>query len=120
MIFLLNATPGQKKKDIALTLRIKKRYDPSIQDVDKEDVKKVIKFEHMNSLKLDLYGDKMKAHGTEFTSKKREYTGWDLLQCRIAYRLETKNKDKYALMFQKDLTCLAYVSESFPCSDCID
>ena len=109
-----------EKKGYCFKTADKAENDASIQDVDKEDVKKVIKFEHMNLLNLDLYGDKLKAHGTEFTSKKRKYTGWDLLECIIAYRLETKNKDKHALMFQKDLTCLAYVSESFPWSDCIN
>ena len=84
--------------------------DASTKDVDKEDIKKAIKYDHIKSLKLDLKGEKLKSMSNSDISTRREYTSWGLLECRMAFRLETNMficRANMPTMFKRDLTCRA-------------
>ena len=62
--------------------------DASIKDVDKEEIKKAIKYDHLKSVKQELKGDKLKEMENSDVSTRREYTSWGLLECWMAYRLK--------------------------------
>ena len=82
--------------------------DASIKDVDKEEIKKAIKYDHLKSLKQELKGDKLKEMANSDVSTRREYTSWGLLECRMAYRLETRMfvcRANMPTLYKRDLTC---------------
>ena len=82
--------------------------DASIKDIDKDDIKKAIKYDHMKSVKLDLKGNKLKLMANSDISTRRESTGLGPLEYRMAYRLETKMficRANMPTMFKRDLTC---------------
>ena len=82
--------------------------DASIKDVDKEEIKNAIKYDHLKSLKQELKGDKLKDMANSDVSTRREYTSWGLLECRMAYRLETRMfvcRANMPTLYKRDLTC---------------
>ena len=84
--------------------------DASIKDVDKEEIKKAIKYDHPKSVKQELKGDKLKEMANSDVSTRREYTSWGLLECRMAYRLETRMfvcRANMPTLYKRDLTCRA-------------
>ena len=84
--------------------------DASVKDVDKTTIKKAIKYHHLTALKEELTGDKLKDMANSDVSERRAYTSWNVLECRMAYRLETKMficRANMPTMFKRDLTCRA-------------
>ena len=84
--------------------------DGAREDIDNEDIKKAIKYDHLKALKLQLRGRKLQQMANSDVSTRREYTGWSLLECRMAYRLETEMfvcRANMATMYGRDLTCRA-------------
>ena len=59
---------------------------------------------------MQLRGRKLQQMANSDVSTRREYTGWSLLECRMAYRLETEMfvcRANMATMYGRDLTCRA-------------
>ena len=84
--------------------------DACTHDVEKEEIRKAIKYDHWKSLKLDLKGEKLMTMSNSDVSIRREYTTWRLEECRMAYRLETKMfvcRANMPTLFRRDLTCRA-------------
>ena len=84
--------------------------DASRQEVTKEEIKKAIQYHHVTALKLELTGEKLKCMARSDVRTRRSYTGWGLLECRMAYRLETEMficRANMPSMFGRDLTCRA-------------
>ena len=84
--------------------------DGSREAIDKEDIKKAIKYDHLESLKLQLRGRQLQQMASSDVSTRREYTSWSLLECRMAYRLETQMficRGNMPTMYGRDLTCRA-------------
>ena len=84
--------------------------DASTKEVDKEMIKKAIKYNHLKSLKLDLTGEKLKEMSNSDVSNRRKYTAWRLEECRMAYRLETRTfvcRANMPTLYNRDLTCRA-------------
>jgi hypothetical protein len=81
--------------------------DACTHDVEKEEIRKAIKYDHLKSLKLDLKGEKLMTMANSDVSSRREYTTWRLEECRMAYRLETKMflcRANMPTLFKRDLT----------------
>ena len=84
--------------------------DAAKKDISKEDIQKAIKYDHLKALKLQLTGRKLKEMANSDVSERREYTRWSLLECRMAYRLETQMflcRANMPSMYGRDLTCRA-------------
>ena len=84
--------------------------DASREDVSKDDIQKAVKYDHLKSLKLQLKGRKMQQMANSDVSSRREYTSWSLLECRMAYRLETKMficRANMPSLYRRDLACRA-------------
>ena len=84
--------------------------DASKKDISKEDIQKAIKYDHLKALKFQLTGRKLKEMANSDVSERREYTSWSLLECRMAYRLETRMflcRANMPSMYGRDLTCRA-------------
>ena len=84
--------------------------DGAREDICDEDIKKAIKYDHLKALKLQLRGRKLQQMANSDVSTRREYTAWSLLECRMAYRLETEMfvcRANMATMYGGDLTCRA-------------
>ena len=61
-------------------------------------------------MKLQLKGRKLQEMANSDVSRRRENTSWSLLECRMAYRLETRMfvcRANMPTMYQRDLTCRA-------------
>ena len=89
--------------------------DATKEDVDKETIKKAVKYHHLTQLKKDLTGDKLQEMANSDVSERRAYTSWSVLECRMAYRLETKMficRANMPTMFKRDLTCRACTPEA--------
>ena len=85
--------------------------DASTKEVDKEVIRKAIKYDHLKSLKLDLRGEKLKEMANSDVSTRQAYTGWILLECRMAYSLETRMfvcRANMPTLYKRDLTFRAY------------
>ena len=50
-------------------------------DIDKEDIKKGVMYDHLKALKLQLRGKKLELMANSDVSRRREYTNWSLLEC---------------------------------------
>ena len=84
--------------------------DATKSNISKEDIKKAIKYDHLKALKLQLTGRKLKLMANSDIRERREYTSWSLLECRMAYRLETQMflcRANMPSMYGRDLTCRA-------------
>ena len=84
--------------------------DASRRDIEKETIKKAIIYDHVKSLKKELTGDKLKDMSNSDVSKRREYTGWSVQECRMAFRLETRMfvcRANMPTLYKRDLTCRA-------------
>ena len=82
--------------------------DASRVDAEKDTLKKAIRNAHTRSLKLELEGDKLKEMANSDISTRREYTGWSLTECRMAYRMETRMficRANMPSMYNRYLTC---------------
>ena len=91
--------------------------DASQVDVKKEVIKKAVQYDHMRSLKLELRGDKLREMANSDMSTRREYTGWSLAECRMAYRLETHMfvcRANMPTLYRRDLTCRGCTPEASP------
>ena len=89
--------------------------DATKEDVDKETIKKAVKYHHLTQLKKDLTGDKLQEMANSDVSDRRAYTSWSVLECRMAYRLETRMficRANMPTMFKRDLTCRACTPEA--------
>ena len=56
------------------------------EDVYKLTINKAVKYHQVTELKKDLTGDKLQEMANSDVSERRAYTGWSLLECRMAYR----------------------------------
>ena len=75
-----------------------------------EIIQRAIRYDHLKSLKKELIGDKLKDMSNSDVSRRREYTGWSVKECRMAYRLEKQTFVCWAnmpTMYKRDLTCRA-------------
>ena len=89
--------------------------DATKEDVDKETIKKAVKYHHLTQLKKELTGDKLQEMANTDVSERRAYTSWSVLECRMAYRLETRMficRANMPTMFKRDLTCRACTPEA--------
>ena len=50
-------------------------------DIDKEDIKKAVMYDHLKALKLQMRGKKLELMANSDVSRRREYTNWSLLEC---------------------------------------
>ena len=55
--------------------------DASRRDLDKEDIKKAVQYDHLKSLKLQLKGKELEQMANSDVSTRR---AWSLLECRMA------------------------------------
>ena len=97
-------------QEVSQICKIVNLPDASREDVSKDDVKKAVKYDHHKSLKLQLKGKKLQQMANSDVSSRKEYTGWSLLECRMAYRLETQMficRGNMPAMYGRDLTCRA-------------
>ena len=65
-----------------------------------------MKYDHLKSLKLQLKGKQLQKMANSNVSSKREYIS--LLECFMAYRLETQMfsfRENMPTMYGRDLTC---------------
>ena len=99
---------GQKVRQICRKVGLP---DATRLDVQPEEVKKVIKLDHLKHLKSDMEGKKkLKELAQSDTRVPQEYVGWTVEECRMAYRLQTKMFDCRANMpsrYKRDLQCRA-------------
>ena len=82
--------------------------DVSRVEIKKETIRKAIHYDHIKNLKLKLKGEKLKEMANSDVSARREYTGWSVLECRMAFRLETKMfqcRANMPRMYNRDLVC---------------
>ena len=80
------------------------------EDIGKEDIQMAVKYDHLKALKLQLRGRKLQKMANTDVSTRRKYTSWSLLECRMAYRLETEMfvcRANMPAMYGRDLTCRA-------------
>ena len=95
-------------KEVSEICKLLHLPDASRLDVQKDDIKKAVRYDHMKSLKLELTGDKLQEMARSDISARREYTSWSLQECRMAFRLETKMficRANMPNMYKRDLTC---------------
>ena len=89
--------------------------DAAKEDVDKETIKKAVKYRHLTQFKKELTGDKLQEMANTDVSERRAYTSWSVLECRMSYRLETRIficRANMPTMFKRDLTCRACTPEA--------
>ena len=80
--------------------------DAARYDISKEDIKQAVRYDHLKSLKLQLKGRKLQEMANSDVSRRQEYTSWSLMECRMAYRLETLMfvwRAKIPTIYVKDL-----------------
>jgi hypothetical protein len=81
----------------------------------KNRIKMAIKGDHLKALKLELKGDKLKDMANSDVSSRREYTSWNVEECRMAFRLETKMfvcRANMPTLYKRDLTCRSCMTET--------
>ena len=79
---------GQEVRQICLEVGLP---DATRLDVQPEEVKEVIKLDHLKHLKSDMEGkNKLKELAQSDTRVPQEYVGWTVEECWMAYRLQTK------------------------------
>jgi hypothetical protein len=61
--------------------------DAARKDISKEDIKQAIKYDHLKPLKHQLRNRKLKQMDI---IERRGYTSWILLECQMAFRLDTQ------------------------------
>ena len=84
--------------------------DAATEEVSKDHYKEAIQYHHVKALKLELKGEKLRGMANSDISTRREYTGWGLLECQMAFRLETRMficRANMPTLYKRDLTCRA-------------
>ena len=103
---------GREVSEICQYLHLQ---DASRVDIEKETIQKAIKYDFLKYLKSELKGQKLKEMANSDVSTRREYTGWSLAECRMAYRLETHMficRANMPRMYGRDLTCRGCTPEA--------
>ena len=89
--------------------------DATQEVISKDIISKAVRYDHVKSLKLELRGKKLQEMANSDVSGRRQYTSWSLLECRMAFRLETKMlvcRANMPVMYKRDLTCRACTPEA--------
>ena len=77
-------------------------------DIDKEAVKEAIQLHHLQHLKKEMKGKKLEVMARTDMRYRRDYTKFNIEDCRMAFRLETFQFDCRANMptrYGRDLRC---------------
>ena len=98
---------GQEVKEICKEIGLPDATSESV-GMDKEDVKDAILLHHLQFLKIEMRGKKLEAMARTDMRNRREYTKFNMEDCRMAFRLETYQFDCRANMptkYGRDLRC---------------
>ena len=77
-------------KEVSEICKLLHLPDASRMYLQKDGIKKAVRYDHIKSLKLELTADKLRGMARSDISSRREYTSWSLQECCMAIRLETK------------------------------
>ena len=98
---------GREVRDICQKIGLPDATNEEVQ-LEKEDVKEAIKIDHLQYLKENMKGEKLRVMSQTDMRERRFYTKYSVEEARMAFRLETFQFDCWANMpsrYGRDLRC---------------
>ena len=100
---------GREVRDICQKIGLPDATNEEVH-LEKEDVKEAIKMDHLQYLKENMKGEKLRVMSQTDMRERRSYTKYSVEEARMAFRLETFQFDCRANMpsrYGRDLRCRA-------------